>query len=127
MKINRVLPILLSAVILCVMVLLSAMSKPQQEPKKTETAATLPATADAPPDEEPEMRGVWVTYMDLSMEEGSRSEGAFRERIAHIAKVCADSDFNTLIVQVRPFCDALYPSKLFPASHHGKAGRGSRL
>ena len=124
MKINRVLPILLSAVILCVMVLLSAMSKPQQEPKKAETAATLPATADAPPDEEPEMRGVWVTYMDLSMEEGSRSEGAFRERIAHIAKVCADSDFNTLIVQVRPFCDALYPSKLFPASHilTGKQG-----
>ena len=64
------------------------------------------------------MRGVWVTYMDLSTEnESSQSEAAFREKFAHIAKVCADSGFNTLIVQVRPFCDALYPSDYFPATH----------
>ena len=126
MKVNRVLPLLLCAVILAVTVVLSAMSKPQKavmtaaETISAEKTAAEQPTADepAPQQDEPEMRGVWVTYMDLSTEnESSRSEAAFREKFAHIAKVCADSGFNTLIVQVRPFCDALYPSDYFPASH----------
>ena len=113
MKVNRTIPILLCAVILVITVVLSSLSKPKETaPASAATAEiTAAATADEAKQEEPEMRGVWVTYMDLSMEyESNQSEAAFREKFAHIAKVCADSGFNTLIVQVRPFCDALYPS-----------------
>ena len=64
------------------------------------------------------MRGVWITYMELSMEnEADKSEAAFRKKFEAIADDCLSFGFNTLIVQVRPFCDALYPSKLYPASH----------
>ncbi len=65
-----------------------------------------------------EMRGVWVSYMELSMEnEDDKSERAFRLKFDTIAKNSSDFGFNTLIVQVRPFCDALYKSKYFPYSH----------
>ena len=119
MKVNRILPLLLCAVILVITVVLSSLSKPKETaPASAEITEITAATADEPKQEENEMRGVWVTYMDLSTEnESSQSEAAFREKFAHIAKVCADSGFNTLIVQVRPFCDALYPSDYFPATH----------
>ncbi len=65
-----------------------------------------------------EMRGVWVSYMELSMEnEDDKSERAFRIKFDTIAKNSSNFGFNTLIVQVRPFCDALYKSKYFPYSH----------
>ena len=119
MKVNRILPLLLCAVILVITVVLSSLSKPKETaPASAEITEITAATADEPKQEENEMRGVWVTYMDLSTEnESSQSEAAFREKFAHIAKVCAESGFNTLIVQVRPFCDALYPSDYFPATH----------
>lgn len=64
------------------------------------------------------MRGVWVTYMELSMEnESDKSEAAFSKKFEKIAADCQSFGFNTMIVQTRPFCDALYNSKLFPASH----------
>ena len=120
MNVRRMIPLFICASVLAATVLLSALSKPAARESAAEavTRTDNSATADEPPEKVREMRGVWVTYMDLSMEnEPNRSEGAFREKFAHIAKVCADSGFNTLIVQVRPFCDALYPSGYFPWSH----------
>ena len=65
-----------------------------------------------------EMRGIWVTYMELSMEnESDKSENRFREKFEEIALNCKNYGLNTLIVQVRPFCDALYKSEYFPWSH----------
>lgn len=65
-----------------------------------------------------EMRGVWITYMELSMEnEQDKSENRFREKFKEIALNCKEFNLNTLIVQVRPFCDALYKSDYFPWSH----------
>ena len=120
MNVRRMIPLFICASVLAATVLLSALSKPaaRESAASAVTRTDNSATADEPPEKVREMRGVWVTYMDLSMEnEPNRSEGAFREKFAHIAKVCADSGFNTLIVQVRPFCDALYPSGYFPWSH----------
>lgn len=68
--------------------------------------------------ENTEMRGVWISYMELSMEnETSKSKDSFIKKFDSIAKNCSEKGFNTLIVQVRPFCDAMYNSKLFPWSH----------
>lgn len=68
-------------------------------------------------DEETELRGVWITYMDLCLQDGKRSEQDFREKFTDIADTCKSSGFNTLIVQVRPFSDSLYFSEIFPFSH----------
>jgi uncharacterized lipoprotein YddW (UPF0748 family) len=56
--------------------------------------------------------------MELSMEnEEDKSEKAFTDKFNTMALCCKENGFNTLIVQVRPFCDALYKSEYFPYSH----------
>lgn len=47
----------------------------------------------------------------------SSPQKAFEDKFTEIAEKCRESGFNTLIVQVRPFCDALYKSSYFPWSH----------
>lgn len=65
-----------------------------------------------------EMRGVWVSYMELTMEnEKDKSQKRFTEKFEEIAENCKNLGYNTLVVQVRPFCDALYKSDYFPWSH----------
>ena len=49
--------------------------------------------------------------------ESSKTQKAFEDKFTEIARKCRESGFNTLIVQVRPFCDALYMSSYFPWSH----------
>ncbi len=116
-KLKRWIPILLSACLLGLTVALSTIPQPQPPVTKPVSATADEVDAD--------MRGVWVTYMELSMEyETDKSERAFREKFERIAAVAKNAGFNALIVQVRPFCDALYDSEAFPASHvlSGKQG-----
>lgn len=65
-----------------------------------------------------EMRAVWVPYMSLDMSrENDKSEKAFLKKFGNIVTVAKNCGMNTLVVQVRPFGDALYPSEYFPWSH----------
>lgn len=65
-----------------------------------------------------EMRAVWVPYLSLNMSgENDRSEQTFRKKFSTIVQTAKSCKMNTLIVQVRPFGDALYPSSYFPWSH----------
>ena len=116
---KKYLPIAAAAVLLAAALTVGSLARKPVNPspvsRNTAATASEAATADETLDD---MRGVWVTYMDLSMEyESDKSEAAFRSKFAEIADACADFGFNTLVVQVRPFCDALYKSALYPASH----------
>ena len=65
-----------------------------------------------------EMRAVWVPYLSLDMSrESDQSEQAFLKKFNVIVQNAKKCDMNTLIVQVRPFADALYQSSYFPWSH----------
>ncbi len=65
-----------------------------------------------------EMRAVWVPYMSLNMsKEDDKSEQAFLKKFNVIVATAKSCGMNTLVVQVRPFGDALYPSSVFPWSH----------
>lgn len=72
----------------------------------------------------PEMRAVWITYLTLDMEGTDRSEKTFKSKIDDIIKTCKEWKLNTIIIQVRPFGDAVYQSDYFPFSHiiSGKQG-----
>ena len=118
MKRNKPIAISVAVMLFAATLIISALSpKPSQSTAAPQTAAAAskePAYAQAPDG----MRGVWVTYMELSMEsESDKSEAAFRKKFEKIAADCQSFGFNTMIVQTRPFCDSLYNSKLFPASH----------
>lgn len=121
MKNKKIVPIIVSVVAMLSVICISSFTR-EKPPKKQNdinniAALSSKATADTPESDE-EMRGVWVSYMELSMEnESSKTQKAFEDKFTEIAEKCRESGFNTLIVQVRPFCDALYKSSYFPWSH----------
>ena len=121
MKNKKIVPIIVSVIAMLSVICISSFTreKPPKKPNDINNIAALSskATADTPESDE-EMRGVWVSYMELSMEnESSKTQKAFEDKFTEIAQKCRESGFNTLIVQVRPFCDALYKSSYFPWSH----------
>lgn len=121
MKNKKIVPIIVSVIAMLSVICISSFTR-EKPPKKQNdinniAALSSKATADTPESDE-EMRGVWVSYMELSMEnESSKTQKAFEDKYTEIAQKCCESGFNTLIVQVRPFCDALYKSSYFPWSH----------
>lgn len=121
MKNKKIVPIIVSVIAMLSVICISSFTR--EKPPKNQNdinniaALSSKATADTPENDE-EMRGVWVSYMELSMEnESSKTQKAFEDKFTEIAQKCRESGFNTLIVQVRPFCDALYKSSYFPWSH----------
>ena len=73
-----------------------------------------------------EFRGVWVsTVLNLDFPV-SRSAAEFKQRYTAIVKKIAADGFNAVIFQIRPDCDAFYPSAFAPYSQWltGVEGRG---
>ena len=64
-----------------------------------------------------EISAVWISYTELSMkDENGGDEDSFRDKITEMFDNCAQLGINTVFAQVRPFCDAMYPSEIFPWS-----------
>lgn len=122
MILKKVFPYVLSVFLLLAMV--SVTSQSDKEVK--ETQKQIISTQDTPIITEEkqkestknEMRGVWISYMELDMQnEEEKDEQAFRNKFEKMTVKCKEYGFNTLIVQVRPFADALYESEYYPYSH----------
>ena len=63
------------------------------------------------------MRGLWVSYLSLDIQNTDKTFDSFKTKFNDIIAEAKKYKCNTLIVQVRPFCDALYNSAYFPYSH----------
>jgi len=63
-----------------------------------------------------EIKGIWLSYLDLASMLKGKNENEFRKNISQAIKNVEAMGLNTLIVQVRPFSDALYQSKYYPWS-----------
>lgn len=74
-----------------------------------------------------EVRAVWVaTVYNLDYPaRGTTDAGALRREADEILQGCAEMGMNWVILQVRPTCDALYPSDLFPWSRYLTGRQGS--
>ena len=97
---NKPVSIIIAVTLLAATLAISALSTRRRVPQKPVQTSATPSQAVASATAPDDMRGVWITYMELSMEnEADKSEAAFRKKFE------------------APFCDALYPSKLYPASH----------
>lgn len=73
-----------------------------------------------------EIRAVWISYLDFASAGISKmSEKNFQKYVNKMFDNCVKLKMNTVIVQVRPFGDAIYQSKYFPWSvvASGKQGR----
>ena len=75
-------------------------------------ARTEPET---PP--EPEIRAVWISYIDLSAQnDADAGEDAFRAKAQTMMRRLSSFGIDTAFVHVRAFSDAFYRSDLFPFS-----------
>ena len=62
-------------------------------------------------------RAVWLSYLEFAAYQRSidkNDEKHFRKFYQHILECCQESGITHIIVQVRPFGDALYESKYYP-------------
>lgn len=91
---------------------------PQPSASPVLSAAPTPSPAAAQ-----EIRAVWVSFLEWQHTDFS-SESAFRADAAAIMQNIASLGANTVFAHVRPFGDALYPSRYFPFSHLCTAPKG---
>lgn len=110
--IRRIIPILLAFVFLAASIVYVSDTKQPVKPKDEDDIST--SESDEPAEK---LRGVWVTYMTLDVESVSDKESAFKSKVDSIIEDMKAFDLNTMIVQVRPFSDALYRSRYYPWSH----------
>lgn len=122
--------LLLAAGILTTAVFAAAHLGRQTQPQTdqilpSESQASVQKETISPKTSE-EFRGVWIPCMSLVLDKNERTEEAFRKKINSMLKNCASCHLNTVIVHVRPFADALYPSAYYPWSHvlSGRQGEG---
>ena len=113
MKIKRILPVIIAVMLLAGAVLFTA----NQEKPASETSRKTTGAKKSVVKKPQEMRGVWVAYMALDVENATDKQAALTAETDRIIKDMQEGGFNTMIVQVRPFCDAIYPSEYFPWSH----------
>ncbi|MBQ3418037.1 MAG: family 10 glycosylhydrolase [Ruminococcus sp.] len=111
MKFKRITPFLLSFLILCVSVCFAGRHNEDSITPSSEPTQPSFDVSDA------EMRGVWISYMTLDTENAENIEEAICEKTERIIDIMKSASLNTMIVQVRPFADALYRSSYYPWSH----------
>ncbi|MDR1735014.1 MAG: family 10 glycosylhydrolase [Oscillospiraceae bacterium] len=63
------------------------------------------------------VRAVWLSYVDLKQPAPGISGKAFKEKYEAAFVRMAAMGLTDVFIQVRPFSDAIYPSKLAPWSH----------
>ncbi len=78
--------------------------------------------------ENEKIKGVWIFYKELSMEnENGGTEESFIKKIDKIFTNCKSFGVNTVFLQIRPFADSFYPSKLFPWSKYLTGEQGKSI
>lgn len=100
----------------------SSSSEPDEEPEEPDDEVLPPSGGGVTPSDE--VRGVWLSYLDLAPMITGRTKAQFTSSIRTAFSKIADMGLNTVYAQVRPFGDALYPSDYFPQSYlfTGKEG-----
>lgn len=66
----------------------------------------------------PEVKGVWISYIELAEILQGQSRESFRANIQEVYDNCAQLGINTVYVHVRSHSDSYYKSELFPWSKY---------
>ncbi len=66
----------------------------------------------------PEVKGVWISYIELAEILQGQSRESFRANIQEVFDNCAELGINTVYVHVRSHSDSYYKSELFPWSKY---------
>lgn len=80
----------------------------------TTAAATTKATESIVNAPSGEIRGVWISYLEVSTLLRNKTEAEFKSAVGKIYDNCKSLGLNTVYVHARAFGDAFYNSDLFP-------------
>ncbi len=110
-------------------VLLFSLAGCDRQTGSSQSNNTVSTTSRAPSSYEPvkikdEVRAVWITFNELKMIDAGGKE-AFAHKVGEMFNRIKDLKMNTVMVHVRPFGDAFYPSAYFPFSYYltGEQGK----
>lgn len=100
-------------------------SQPKHDAPLPQSESAQPAPSVAADDE---LRAVWVNYNELSMKSlGGGTEEDFKNKAEEMCRNIRAWGMNTVILHVRPFCDAFYPSEHFPWSAYLSGTQGQAV
>lgn len=85
------------------------------------------ATTAAGEQQSEEMRACWFSYLEWGQLLAGKSEEEFTNEVHQICNNLTAIGCNTLILQLRAFGDAMYPSELFPMSKYCAGTLGGSL
>lgn len=74
-----------------------------------------------------EMKGIWISYLEISTLLKGKSEDDFRSTVKTIYSNCANLGLNTVFVHARAFGDSFYDSDLFPFTKYISGTYGTRV
>ena len=107
-------------------------AQPSAEPTLQPTGESTPQPEQAPQIVPPATvstdmySAMWISYLEFQSVNFS-SKNSFVADMETIFGNCSDMGIETVIVQVRPFGDALYDSDIFPTSHLITGTQGDTL
>ncbi|MDD6327573.1 MAG: family 10 glycosylhydrolase [Lachnospiraceae bacterium] len=73
-----------------------------------------------------EKRACWISYLDFELYLKDLNEAEFREQVSSMYDIILEHQLNTVIVHVRAFGDAIYPSDYYPYATYLYSDRNSR-
>lgn len=106
--------------IFCALTILAGCLLPGTYTKVSAADKTIPQVTSDPDDE---MRAAWIAYYDFTPSK-YKTEKEFCEFVDNMFDSCVDAGMNTVIVHVRPFCDAMYESLYYPWSVYSSGTQG---
>lgn len=85
------------------------------------------ATTNTKKEEREEKRAVFISYIELGNYLRGKDEETIKRTIDDMLDNVKNFDFNMVILQVRSFSDAIYPSSIFPSSRSVVNNEGDEL
>ncbi len=100
----------------------SQIASSSSVPPVVSSSSTVDVVAPKPTTSE--MRGVWISYLEFDVMLKGKSEAQAKANIDTYFNKAKEYGLNTVIVQVRPFADAIYNSSYFPWSKYVTGTQG---
>ena len=94
----------------------------EEETTERTPDGTIPFVPDHPEEISSDWKALWLSQFDLQSiyTSGStqRSEADFRKRMETVLDNTVKDGFNTVVLQLRPYADSMYPSEVYPPSKY---------
>ena len=94
----------------------------EEETTERTPDGTIPFVPDHPETIDSDWKAIWLSQFDLqsiyTSGSAQRPEADFRKRMETVLDNVAGDGYNTVVLQLRPYADSMYPSEVYPPSRY---------